>query len=104
MDFLINQAVLNEVLPTQLQALFNEAIVVSSTVFEDVDPESSERVFIGSKTETALLMFAKELGWAAFHETRDTAEGGAILQQAQGYGCCEAERWQRLSRLPEGCK
>lgn len=73
-DFSIDQAQLNMVLSRPLQELFNEAIAVNSTAFEDIDPESKEPVFIGSKTETALLQFAKELGWRSFRETRDTAE------------------------------
>lgn len=73
-DFSIDQTNLNEVLSPQLQDLFNEAIAVNSTAFEDVDPESGEPIFIGSKTETALLQFAKELGWRNFRETRESAE------------------------------
>ncbi|GLB40161.1 putative this magnesium-dependent enzyme catalyzes the hydrolysis of ATP coupled with the transport of calcium [Lyophyllum shimeji] len=73
-DFSIDQAQLNDVLPEPLRELFNEAIAVNSTAFEDRDPESGEMVFVGSKTETALLQFAKELGWRSFRETRDTAD------------------------------
>ncbi|KAF8071684.1 calcium-transporting ATPase [Lyophyllum atratum] len=73
-DFSIDQAQLNTVLPESLRELFNEAIAVNSTAFEDKDPESGEIVFVGSKTETALLQFAKELGWKSFRETRDQAE------------------------------
>jgi Ca2+-transporting ATPase len=73
-DFSIDQAQLNTVLSPALRALFNEAIAVNSTAFEDVDPETQQVVFIGSKTETALLKFAQELGWGNFKETRDAAE------------------------------
>ena len=73
-DFSIDQAQLNTILPSALRRLFNEAIAVNSTAFEDVDPESGEVVFVGSKTETALLTFAKELGWADFRKTRDHAD------------------------------
>ncbi|KAG2017681.1 calcium-transporting ATPase [Coprinopsis cinerea AmutBmut pab1-1] len=73
-DFSLDQAELNTALPPSVRDLFNEAIAVNSTAFEDVDPESGETVFIGSKTETALLQFAKELGWANFKQTRDAAE------------------------------
>jgi Ca2+-transporting ATPase len=57
----------------QLQELFNASIAVNSTAFEDADPETGEVVFVGSKTETALLKFAKELGWADYKKTRDAA-------------------------------
>jgi P-type Ca2+ transporter type 2C len=73
-DFSIDQTRLNTILPPPLKNLFNEAIAVNSTAFEDVSPESNEMVFVGSKTETALLQFAKELGWTDFRQTRDRAD------------------------------
>ena len=57
-DFLINQAVLNSTIPHQLQGLPNAAIAV--------EPGSSNFVFVGSKTETALLKFVKELRWTDY--------------------------------------
>ena len=72
-DFAVDLANLNSVLPRPLKELFNAAIAVNSTAFEDVDPDSGDPVFIGSKTETALLGFAKELGWPNYKETRDSA-------------------------------
>ncbi|KAG2070799.1 HAD-like protein [Suillus decipiens] len=56
---------LNTVLTPSLRSLFNVAIAVNSTAFEDVEKESGERVFVGNKTETALLNLAKDLGHAA---------------------------------------
>ncbi|KIK99153.1 hypothetical protein PAXRUDRAFT_132713 [Paxillus rubicundulus Ve08.2h10] len=73
-DFSIDQSKLNSVLSPQLCKLFNAAIAVNSTAFEDVDPLTNEVAFIGSKTETALLNFAKELNWADYKETRDAAK------------------------------
>ncbi|KAA1476221.1 calcium-translocating P-type ATPase [Dentipellis sp. KUC8613] len=73
-DFSVDLAKLNDVLSPQLQALFNAAIAVNSTAFEDADHVSGVPVFVGSKTETALLKFAKELGWANYKETRESAE------------------------------
>ncbi|KAH9054210.1 calcium-translocating P-type ATPase [Lactarius vividus] len=72
-DISINLANLNTTLSDPLKHLFNAAIAINSTVFEDVDPESGLPVFIGSKTETALLGFAKELGWPNSKDTRDSA-------------------------------
>ena len=74
LDFSIEQSQLNSVLSYQIQALFNEAIAINSTAFEDTDPDTGDRIFIGSKTETALLQFAKELGWPDFTSTRHTAK------------------------------
>jgi Ca2+-transporting ATPase len=70
-DFSIDQRDLNNVMSPQLQELFNASIAINSTAFEDVDPETGEVSFVGNKTETALLKFAKELGWADYKKTRD---------------------------------
>lgn len=72
-DFSIDPAKLNEILSSELKELFNEAIAVNSTAFEDEDPNTGRTIFIGSKTETALLRFAKELNWRNARETRDAA-------------------------------
>lgn len=74
LDFSVDQSELNRVLGPSLCDLFNKAICINSTAFEDADPETKELVFVGSKTETALLKFAKENGWANYKETRDAAE------------------------------
>ncbi|KAI0925597.1 hypothetical protein AcV5_008291 [Taiwanofungus camphoratus] len=73
-DFSIDQNQLNDVLSGPARDLFNSAIAVNSTAFEDTDAESGERVFVGSKTETALLKFAKENGWADYKATRESAQ------------------------------
>ncbi|OCH93080.1 calcium ATPase, partial [Obba rivulosa] len=58
----------------QLRDLFNEAIAINSTAFEDNDPETGDVVFVGSKTETALLTFAKENEWPDYKKTREAAQ------------------------------
>ena len=73
-DFTFDMKELNSVLSNAQQELFNAAIAINSTAFEDRDPDSGELKFIGSKTETALLRFAKELNWADYHQTREAAE------------------------------
>ncbi|KAG2744467.1 hypothetical protein P692DRAFT_20745512, partial [Suillus brevipes Sb2] len=55
-------SMLNTVLSRPLLSLFNAAIAVNFTAYEDEEKETGKRVFVGSKTETALLNFAKELG------------------------------------------
>lgn len=72
-DFSIDQAQLNDALSPAVRELFNEAIAVNSTAFQDTNPETGEIVFVGSKTETALLQFAADLGWRDFKSTRDAA-------------------------------
>ncbi|EIM89241.1 uncharacterized protein STEHIDRAFT_154920 [Stereum hirsutum FP-91666 SS1] len=42
--------------------------------FKDEGPGSGKMVFIGSKTETALLKFTKERGWRSYRKVRDNAE------------------------------
>ncbi|KAF8899916.1 Ca-transporting ATPase [Gymnopilus junonius] len=75
LDFSIDQSQLSDILSPALRTLFNEAIAVNSTAFQDEDPEDpSKVVFVGSKTETALLQFARDLGWPDFKETRDAAD------------------------------
>lgn len=41
--------------------------------FEDDEPSTGKKIFVGSKTETALLQFAKELGWRNARETHNAA-------------------------------
>ena len=72
--FSLDQSQLDSLLRPALRRCFNEAICINSTAFEDTDHKTGERVFIGSKTETALLRFAKEMGWADYHTTRENAE------------------------------
>ncbi|ETW83522.1 calcium transporting ATPase [Heterobasidion irregulare TC 32-1] len=55
------------------QTLFNDTIAVNSTAFGDRDAATGELVFVGSKTKTALLKFAKELGWADYKQAMGVA-------------------------------
>ena len=73
-DFSIEQTDLKDVLPPALQQLFNEGIAVNTTAFEDTNRETGKVEFMGSKTETALLSFAKDLGWTPYQETRNNAQ------------------------------
>ncbi|KAF7330460.1 Calcium-transporting ATPase [Mycena venus] len=76
-DFSLDLSQLNSALSPQLRELFNEAIAVNSTAFQDKSPETGELIFVGSKTETALLQFAQELQWPDFRATRD---GATVVQ------------------------
>ncbi|TFY80381.1 hypothetical protein EWM64_g3629 [Hericium alpestre] len=73
-DFPLDLKNLDTILTPQLRDLFNAAIAINSTAFEDEDQQTGQLTFVGSKTETALLKLAKELGWANYKETRDAAE------------------------------
>ncbi|KLT44250.1 calcium-translocating P-type ATPase [Cutaneotrichosporon oleaginosum] len=72
-DFGFDMEEMNGITSPELQTLFNEAICINSTAFEDTNPEGVKE-FVGSKTETALLRFAQELGWADYKTTRETAQ------------------------------
>lgn len=72
-EFAFDMAEFNSAASRELQTLFNEAICINSTAFEDKD-EDGNLIFVGSKTETALLRFAKDLGWADRRKTRENAQ------------------------------
>ncbi|KAJ6501168.1 Ca-transporting ATPase, partial [Mycena vitilis] len=72
-DFSLDLSQIDTALSPQLRELFNEAIAVNSTAFMDKDSETGEPIFIGSKTETALLHLARDLKWPDFKACRDSA-------------------------------
>jgi len=73
-DFSINQGDINTILSSRLKCLLNQSIAINSTAFEDINLETKKPIFVGSGTETALLQFAKDLGWENWKETRESAE------------------------------
>ena len=94
---LVDLADLNPVLPHPVKDLFNAAIAINSTAFEDVDPECGACVFIGDRTESALLEFAKELGWPNYKDTRNSADIVQMIpfsSDRKSMGC--------VVRLPDG--
>ena len=62
-DFAFDILNLNSTLTPQLLVELHASIAINSTAFVVVDSESGATEFIGSKTESALLKFAKDLGW-----------------------------------------
>ena len=73
-NYSIEQSDINAILSPQLKRLFNQSIAINSTAFEDTDPKTNKLTFIGSKTEAALLQFAKDLGWENWKETRESVQ------------------------------
>jgi Ca2+-transporting ATPase len=73
-DFWFEQSELGKVLSDKVKKLLNDSIAINSTAFEDTDVESGEKRFVGSKTETALLNFAKDAGWDDYRKVRDGAD------------------------------
>ena len=96
-DFAVDISNLNSTLTPQLGELVNASIAINSTAFEDVDSESGATVFIGSKTETALLKFAKDLGSENYKDIRDAADLVLMIpfsSERKYMGC--------VVRLPDG--
>ncbi|KZV64863.1 Ca-transporting ATPase [Peniophora sp. CONT] len=73
-DFPLELSDLDQVLSPALREAFNESIACNSTAFEDTDPENGTRIFVGSKTETALLKMAVDLKWDNYRKTREGKE------------------------------
>ncbi|KDQ14940.1 hypothetical protein BOTBODRAFT_109588 [Botryobasidium botryosum FD-172 SS1] len=78
-DFAVDMEGLNDYMSEPLQRVFNESIAVNSTAFEDKEPDSDNIVFVGSKTESALLRFAKDLKWAGYRGVREEAETVQVI-------------------------
>ena len=96
-DSSVDLANLNEFLPLPLKNLFNAAIAINSTAFEGVDPGSGTPVFIGSKIESALLGFAKELSWPNYKDIRcsvDIVQMIPFSSERKSMGC--------VIQLPDG--
>ncbi|KAI9822041.1 MAG: plasma membrane calcium [Thelocarpon impressellum] len=76
--------------------LLRQSIVINSTAFEG--EEDGVRTFIGSKTETALLLFAKEfLGMGPVAEERASAETVQLIPFDSGRKCMGV-----VIKLPSG--
>ncbi|KAG6369845.1 Ca-transporting ATPase [Boletus reticuloceps] len=78
-DFSVNQSQIDTVLSPQLRKLFNAAVAINTTAFEDVDPATHQKIFIGSKTEGALLNFVKELNWPSYKQFRNAPKVIQVL-------------------------
>lgn len=70
-DFSFDMSEFSQHASPELQTIMNEAICINSTAFEDKN-EAGELEFVGSKTETALLRFAKDLNWPDYRKTRES--------------------------------
>jgi len=70
----IEQDDINMIPSPQLNRLFNQSITINSTPFGDICLGTRELAFVGSGAGTALLQFAKDLGWENWKETRKLAQ------------------------------
>ena len=96
-DFSVDLAKLDAVLSRPLKNLFNAAIAINSTAFEDVNPAGGGPVSIGSEIESALLGFAKRLGWTNYKDIRRSVDFVQMIpfsSERKSMGC--------VVRLPDG--
>ena len=83
--------------PRRRSSRYSTSIAINLTTLKDVDTESSATVFFESKTEMALLKFAKDLGWANYKDIRDAANVVLMIpfsSERKSMGC--------VVRLPDG--
>lgn len=73
-DFSTDMKDINQHFNPALVKLLNDSIAINSTAFEGTDEHGEVGGFVGSKTETALLSFAKNLGWNDYKSTREEAK------------------------------
>lgn len=77
LDFSSDIKEINSHVSPALRRLLNDSIAINSTAFEGTDEHGEMGGFVGSKTETALLAFAKGQGWDDYKTTR---QGAKIMQ------------------------
>ncbi|TIB02081.1 hypothetical protein E3P94_01236 [Wallemia ichthyophaga] len=73
-NFTVDSNDLSNHIKGPLRKLLFDSIAINSTAFEDKNKETGEIEFVGSKTETALLRFAKERQWDDWRNARESAE------------------------------
>lgn len=82
----VSSADLTSALSKEVKELLKDSIVLNSTAFES--EENGQVIFIGSKTETALLSFANErLGIGSIAEERSNAEVVQMIPFDSGRKC-----------------
>lgn len=74
LDFSCDMSEVNQHISTPLRNLLNASIAINSTAFEGTDEHGALGGFVGSKTETALLSFARTQGWPDYKKTREEAK------------------------------
>ena len=73
-DFSCDMTAINAHISGALRRLLNDSVAINSTAFEGTDEHGVLGGFVGSKTETALLSFAKVQGWADYKEVREKSK------------------------------
>ncbi|KAM0750630.1 putative calcium-transporting ATPase [Meredithblackwellia eburnea MCA 4105] len=74
LDFSCDMTDVGRHISGSLRRLLNDSIAINSTAFEGTDEHGNLGGFVGSKTETALLSFAKDQKWEDYKVTREKAK------------------------------
>ncbi|KAI9270351.1 PMCA-type calcium-translocating P-type ATPase [Phascolomyces articulosus] len=80
--------------PKQVLNMLNQSIAINSTAFEGKD-ENGEDVFVGNKTETALLAFSRDIG----SDHYDTIRNNYPVQQVYPFSS-ERKAMATVVRIP----
>lgn len=98
-DFTFDLAQLNDLTSSSLQHLLNDSFTINSTAYEEAKPddETGKVNIVGSKTEAAMLLLGKELGWTGATEVRDAADVVQVFPFSS-----EVKAMGTAIRLPNG--
>ena len=97
LDFSTDMTEINNHISPVVRELLNQSIAINSTAFEGTDEHGGEGGFVGSKTETALLSFAKAQGWPDYKVTRQSAKIAQMIPFSS-----ERKMMGAVVALPEG--
>lgn len=97
LDFSADMTEIGKHASPALKKLLNDSIVINSTAFEGTDEHGAEDGFVGSKTETALMSFAQNQGWAHYRAVREGAEVVQMVPFSSDRKCMGV-----VIRLPNG--
>ena len=97
LDFSTDMTAINSHITPAVRELLNQSIAINSTAFEGTDEHGGEGGFVGSKTETALLSFAKAQSWADYKVTRQSAKIAQMIPFSS-----ERKMMGAVIALPEG--
>ena len=97
LDFSTDMTEINSHITPAVRELLNQSIAINSTAFEGTDEHGGEGGFVGSKTETALLSFAKAQSWPDYKVTRQSAKIAQMIPFSS-----ERKMMGAVIALPEG--
>jgi Ca2+-transporting ATPase len=96
-DFTFDLTELNTIATPTMQRLLNDSFTINSTAYEEIDGETGKTVINGSKTEAAMLLLGREVGWTGATETREKADVVQVFPFSS-----EVKAMATAIRLPNG--